>query len=172
MDNALFNGNDYLRGKKDGYNDGRCGNNKSYVRMGASLKFVIHGNPTLKSYIAGYNAGYSLGSSILTIENRKQCKTTKKEKTMYVFEEQIELLERMKSFLENMCEQWEESKATLENYLDDLDEEGLDESILEKFQEYYENQKEKLDELVREIEDEEIPYTVNTIDYLGDLPRP
>lgn len=181
MLDALFNPNDYLRGKRDGFNDGKSGKDKNYLRMGLSAKAVIHGQKAYDSYTAGYDAGYSLGSSLsllgldkqssLSKLNEQLSSTINHEKPMtLVIDNQIELLERMRNFLSDICQQLEDTKNTLGNYLDELDGEGLDGALLEKFQDYYEVQKERLEELIRDIEDEEIPYTDRVIDHLSDLP--
>ena len=61
-DMGIFNSNDYKRGYDDGYNDALKGKDPDYIKSGASLKFVIHGNKALDTYNEGYKEGYRIGS--------------------------------------------------------------------------------------------------------------
>lgn len=56
---SVFNGNDRLRGFNDGKKDAEAGRSPNYVRMGLSLKFAIHGQIALDSYVEGYDMGYN-----------------------------------------------------------------------------------------------------------------
>jgi len=58
---SITNGNDYKRGWEDGHKAAIDGNDKNYIRMGMSWKFVFHGNTALDSYTDGYNKGYEAG---------------------------------------------------------------------------------------------------------------
>lgn len=182
MLDALLNSNDYLLGKQHGFSDGIDGKPKNYVRMGLTARGIIHGQKAYDTYVSGYDSGYEFGSSLSLVgldkkatakhsTSIKSLLTLNSERPMtQVFDRQIELLESLKIFLANYCEQLEESISTLGNYLEELDSEGLDGSLLEKYQEYYETQKVELTALKQEIEDEEIPYTERVIDHLSDMP--
>jgi hypothetical protein len=180
---ALFNSNDFLLGKQHGFDDGINGKDKNFLRMGLSSKGVIHGQKAYDTYIAGYNAGYELGSSLsvmglnkksvqkgLGIQSSSLLTLNPTRPMTQVIIGQIEMLESLKSFLGTIRDQLEGSKSTLANYLDGLDGEGLDAPLLEKFRDYYDNQKMKLEGLVQEIDEEEIPYTERVIEYLSNIP--
>lgn len=84
---------------------------------------------------------------------------------------QLELLEKMKTFLSNLTLQFEETIKTQENFVNDLDSEGLDLKLLKTFQnDVYDNRK-KIEALVCDIEKEQIPYVKKIIRYLEETPR-
>lgn len=56
-----FNSNDYRRGYDNGYNDGKNGRDKSYVKGGLSVKYFVFGSEAYKTYCEGYNEGYRKG---------------------------------------------------------------------------------------------------------------
>lgn len=58
---SIFNSNDYKRGYEEGYAAGLEMKDKSYIRMGMTLKFAIHGQNALETYTKGYNDGYRKG---------------------------------------------------------------------------------------------------------------
>ncbi len=84
---------------------------------------------------------------------------------------QIDLLEQMKSFLSNLSEKFEEIIKTQEGFIRGLDSEGLDYKLLETFEDYLEENRNKVKGLIEGIENEEIPYTDRVIRHLEDTPR-
>ncbi len=84
---------------------------------------------------------------------------------------QIELLNQMKAFLEGLSEQFDEINKRKQQFLNSLDGEGLDIKLLQRFEEYFEENKHKTRDLISKIEDEDIPYTEQVIRYLEDTPR-
>ena len=84
---------------------------------------------------------------------------------------QIDLLEQMKGFLSKLSEQFENVIKTQESFIRGLDSEGLDFKLLEKFEDYLEENRNKIHSLIDGIENEEIPYTDRVIQHLEDTPR-
>ena len=58
---GITNGNDYMRGWKEGHQAALDGKDKDYNRMGLSWKFVFHGDFAVSEYTKGYNNGYEAG---------------------------------------------------------------------------------------------------------------
>jgi hypothetical protein len=54
----FLNSNDFNRGYLEGKQTAIDGKDKSYVNMGKSWKFWLHGSNALSSYTEGYNLGY------------------------------------------------------------------------------------------------------------------
>lgn len=54
----LFNYRDYQRGFDDGKKDAEAGKEAQYLQMGQSIKYVLYGDKSLKTYIEGYNDAY------------------------------------------------------------------------------------------------------------------
>jgi hypothetical protein len=84
---------------------------------------------------------------------------------------QIELLNQMKTFLEGLSEQFDEINKRKQQFLNSLDSEGLDLKLLQRFEEYFAENKQKTRDLISKIEGEDIPYTEQVIRYLEDTPR-
>ena len=169
----IFNSNDYDRGFKDGHEDGFAGREKNYLRMGKSLKFAIHGPQALNTYTEGYNAGYFVGISERHVkkDNTTINKTISVSAMQIGIDGQIELLDQMKSFLTNVNAQFEEAIKTQSNFLDGLESEGLDLKILDRLQDFLSEKRDKLNNLISIISDEEIPYVEQIITHLEETPR-
>lgn len=181
---SIFNSNDYQRGKKDGYDDAMAGKDMSFLKMGTSLKFAIHGSNALDTYTSGYKAGYALGSSLRLLEqdtnsgikptatnsNSNKIKSTIKYTSAMPrgVVGQIDLLNQMKAFLQNQIEQFSEIEKIQAQFLNGLDSEMIEVSYLQNFEDFANDKKAHLDALVRSIEDEEIPYTEQVIRKLED----
>lgn len=186
---AIFNSNDFRRGKDDGFADGYNGRDMRFGRMGASMKFVIHGNKALDTYTAGYKEGYSLGSSkrLLDQTNKvnqeQQTNITTESSTVLSnynkhsimpprgIDGQIELLDSMKSFLLQLTEQIEETQATNEQFIRQLDSEMIDLKILDTLEDYLSQTRSKMKDVVSIINEEEIPYVEGILKYLEESPR-
>lgn len=177
MDNPLFNSNDYKRGYEEGYSHALEGKNKNFRGMGASLKFAIHGNNALNTYTQGYNQGFSIGMRDKVrneaSKNSQNINSHKKtHSTMHRgIDGQIELLNSMKQFLEGLSNQFDEINRQKQQFLNSLDGEGLDLKLLQRFEEYFQENRQKTNGLISKIESEDIPYTEQVIRYLEDTPR-
>ena len=77
----------------------------------------------------------------------------------------------MKSFLTNVNAQFEEAIKTQSNFLDGLESEGLDLKILDRLQDFLSEKRDKLNNLISIISDEEIPYVEQIITHLEETPR-
>jgi succinate dehydrogenase/fumarate reductase flavoprotein subunit len=84
---------------------------------------------------------------------------------------QIELLNQMKAFLQELQEQFDDINKKQQYFLNGLDGEGIDVKILQRFEEYFEETKQKLNGVVAKISSDDIPYTEQVIRYLEDTPR-
>lgn len=83
---------------------------------------------------------------------------------------QIDLLGQMKNFISNLADQFEDIIKTQEGFVRGLDSEGLDYKILQKFEESVLDNRNKITSLIRDIEDEQIPYIDNVIRHLEETP--
>lgn len=184
--NALFNSNDYKRGKDEGYADGLSGKDMNFIGMGKSMKFVIHGSPALDSYTSGYKAGYSLGSAKRLLDQTDQANATQATSSTTTaastskiqsimplrgIDGQIELLDSMKHFLIQLIEQINETSATNEQFIKQLDSEQLDLKILGTLEDFLSQTRAKMKDLIAVINDDEIPYVDAMIKYLEESPR-
>ncbi len=84
---------------------------------------------------------------------------------------QIELLNQMKAFLQELQEQFDDINKKQQYFLNGLDGEGMDVKVLQRFEEYFEETKQKLNGVVAKISSDDIPYTEQVIRHLEDTPR-
>jgi len=185
---SIFNSNDYARGHADGFAAGQAGKDKDYGRMGLSAKFVLYGPKALNTYTQGYNAGYYLGISVralgkcaqenMSAPEKQQMKNTNGVSfnnyhiAMQIgIDGQLDLLEQMKSFLNNINSQFEEMMQVQTNFLNGLESEGLDLKILDRCQDYLSEKRDSLNKVIAIISDEEVPYIEQIIRHLEETPR-
>ena len=177
--NAIFNSDDYKRGSEDGYKDGLAGKDRSFYKMPLSLKVAIHGDAAMDSYASGYRHGYTLGASVRLYDGEhpqrvEQTTTTQRGMAMPGFrgiDGQIDLLNTMEEGLKNLSATLEELIKMQENILRELDEEGLDNHILRRLEEYRQSKADKFKTLLQIIDEEELPYVVGIIQHLLNAPR-
>ena len=84
---------------------------------------------------------------------------------------QLDLLEQMKSFLNNINSQFEEMMQVQTNFLNGLESEGLDLKILDRCQDYLSEKRDSLNKVIAIISDEEVPYIEQIIRHLEETPR-
>lgn len=84
---------------------------------------------------------------------------------------QIDLLQQMKQFLSNLIEQFEGITKTQEGFIRGLDSEGIDVKLLQRFEDEFNENKSKIQNLISAIDNEQIPYTEQVIKHLEDTPR-
>lgn len=180
---SILNSNDYKRGYQDGFNDGLNDVSKRFSKSGLSWKFAIHGNHAIDTYNKGYNAGYEKGCydrmskanpQSVTIESKQtnsfNSNNIKSNSMQRGIDGQIDLLGQMKNFISNLADQFEDIIKTQEGFVRGLDSEGLDYKILQKFEESVLDNRNKITSLIRDIEDEQIPYIDNVIRHLEETP--
>lgn len=174
---SIFNSNDYDRGYENGYKDAVNKDSKRYGAMGLSFKFVIHGRKALDSYTKGYNQGYAKGmwARMQKKQAPQNAKIKSSKKIVSIMQRgidgQIELLNQMKEFLEGLSTQFDEINKRKQQFLSNLDGEGLDLKLLQRFEEYFEENRNRANSLINKIESEDIPYTEQVIRHLEDTPR-
>jgi len=182
---SILNSNDYKRGHDDGYKDGFNNIDKRYFKSGLSIKFAIHGSKAIDTYNQGYNVGYEKGCydrlskpEPQTVKQETSNKQTnsfsnnlKSNSMQRGIDGQIDLLQQMKQFLSNLIEQFEEVTKTQENFIRGLDSEGIDFKLLERFEDEFNENKAKIQNLISAIDNEQIPYTEQVIKHLEDTPR-
>jgi hypothetical protein len=183
---SIFSSNDYKRGYEQGIDDAKSNKDKwnysAGFSMGFSLKFALHGQKAMETFAKGYEVGYLDGlrvkNNIFQEEQPKQQNKNSNNSTLIKsatmqrgIDGQIDLLDQMKSFLEGMAESFESMIQTQDAFLRGLDSEGLDLKLLQRFEEYSQNNKSKIQDLIRNLESEDIPYTQQVIKYLEDTPR-
>lgn len=187
---SILNSNDYKRGHKDGYNDGYNDIDKRYFKSGLSMKFAIHGSKAIDTYNQGYNVGYEVGCNArlssekpptVKIETPKQETNNKQANTFSNnlksnnmqrgIDGQIDLLQQMKQFLSTLIDQFEEITKTQEGFIRGLDSEGIDVKLLQRFEDEFNENKSKIQNLISAIDNEQIPYTEQVIKHLEDTPR-
>ena len=184
---SILNSNDYKRGNDDGYRDGFQGVDKRYFKSGLSLKFALHGSKAIDTYNQGYNIGYEKGCydrlskpEPQTIKQESQninkqtntfSNNLKSSNMQRGIDGQIDLLQQMKDFLSNLTEQFEEITKTQEGFIRGLDSEGIDVKLLQRFEDEFNENKSKIQNLISAIDNEQIPYTEQVIRHLEDTPR-
>lgn len=182
---SILNSNDYKRGHDDGYKDGFGNIDKRFFKSGLSLKFAIHGSKAIDTYNQGYNVGYEKGCydrlskpepQTVTQETNKQQTNTfsnniKSSNMQRGIDGQIDLLQQMKQFLSNLIEQFEGITKTQEGFIRGLDSEGIDVKLLQRFEDEFNENKSKIQNLISAIDNEQIPYTEQVIKHLEDTPR-
>jgi hypothetical protein len=183
MSNPLFNSNDYNRGFDDGKNDGYAGDDKNYRRMGRSWKYAIHGNHSLNTYTEGYNQGYLVGKMLkatektpVNVQNETKQNISSKNTINYSsmqrgIDGQIDLLQQMRAYLQQLQDQFDAINRTYQHFLNGLDAEGIDIKLLQRFEEYFEENKGVLNSLSSKIDSDDIPYTEQVIRHLEETPR-
>ena len=165
FDNKVFQ-DTYIKGYKDGY------------KMGVALK-TENKELILKLLDLKPNKNKSTNPNAEQDTNQLQNQKTalspksnlKSSSMQRGIDGQIDLLEQMKDFLSNLSEQFEEMMKTQEGFIRGLDSEGLDLKLLETFESYLEENKNKIKGLIDSIENEELPYTERIIRHLEDTPR-
>ena len=83
---------------------------------------------------------------------------------------QIELLGQMKNFISDLSDKFEDILKTQEGFVKELDSEGLEYKILQNFEESVLENRNKITSLIRDIEDEQIPYIDRIIKHLEETP--
>lgn len=150
---GILNSNDYKRGFADGKKDAEAGKDPNYLRMGLSIKFVIHGTSSLDSYKRGYNDGYrevmrkgvvqdvevvtkpneSVHKNISLINNQTQSKSMDSQR----IELQLEALRQLEQFLLNTIEDLHARMQTYNDRVSALRSEGLSLEIADNYDANY-----------------------------------
>lgn len=150
---GILNSNDYKRGFADGKKDAEAGKDPNYLRMGLSIKFVIHGTSSLDSYKRGYNDGYrevmrksvvqdvevvtkpneSVHKNISFINNQTQSKSMDSQR----IELQLEALRQLEQFLLNTIEDLHARMQTYNDRVSALRSEGLSLEIADNYDANY-----------------------------------
>jgi len=179
---SILNSNDYKRGFQDGYNDGLNDISKRFLKSGLSWKFAIHGSHAIDTYNQGYNTGYEKGCYDRMSKSKPQSVTIESQQTnsfnsnnlksnnMRGIAGQIELLGQMKNFISDLSDKFEDILKTQEGFVKELDSEGLEYKILQNFEESVLENRNKITSLIRDIEDEQIPYIDRIIKHLEETP--
>lgn len=77
---SVFNGDDYQRGWNEGRKAALEGKDRSFLGMGRSWKFAIHGRFALDRYTDGYKAGYEAGLNEKNVVRKVEVVTQPQEK--------------------------------------------------------------------------------------------
>ncbi len=171
----MINVNDFDKGYQDGLKDAINGDKKEYGGL-VSVKSFFFGDVTMDTYIKGYDTGYLDGlrkrNNVFSNNDNKINSTTQKHTNMPnpVYASQIDILDKMKLFLQKFNQDVEEMMKTYRSYLDELDSEGLDVDNHTQLVEYYQDTEMKLKDVVSIIEENDLPYTEKMIRYLEDRP--
>jgi len=151
-----------------------------YARYAFTL---INREEFLKSFQDGYNTGYTDGlrkkNQIFANENNtvdnltlnKNLKTTNMSKqTSFAY--QIELMEALKSYLDKFQDRLGAVAQNYENRVNDLYESGgmMHETYEDFYTNYLEVTKSKIQDLIDQINDEDIPFVERQIDYFENRP--
>ena len=150
---SIFNSNDFKRGFKDGENDAIKDNDKSYAKSGFSLKFALHGDNAINTYIKGYDTGYLEGlkekriiRKVEIIPNKTQAKIIKKTEnkqnintffnnqnnnimSLQKIELQLEALYQLKAFLVEFEAELKEKHNQYNDRVHALKENGLPDEV-------------------------------------------
>jgi len=180
----ILNSNDYKRGFEDGKTAAMAGKDKSYIRSGMSLKFAIHGSHAIDTYNKGYNDGYEtamkakLASEVSQTQpirteiinnNNNLNSTSMARQTSFSY--QIELAEGLKSYLHGFQDRL---GAVAQNYQakgNELhDAQMMDETFEDFAQNYIASTVQKIQELINQINECDIPFVEKYIDYLESNP--
>ena len=186
----ILNSNDYKRGFEDGKADAMAGHNKNYSLSGGkfvlgvipipSAKFMFHDDKVIDSYNRGYNDGYETAMKTkLTSEvshtqpirteiisnNNNTNLSGMAQQTTYSY--QIELAEGLKSYLHNFQDRL---GAVAQNYRDKgnqlHDAQMMGEDFANFSQNYIEVTVQKIQELINQINECDIPFVEKLINYL------
>ena len=180
----ILNSNDYKRGFADGKNDAKLKNDKNYIRSGMSLKFAIHGSHAIDTYNKGYNDGYETAMKAKLASEVSQTQPIKTEiinsnnninsvsmSRQTSFSYQIELAEGLKSYLHGFQDRL---GAVAQNYKakgNELHDANMMDETFEDFaQNYIEVTVQKIQELINQINECDIPFVEKYIDYLESNP--
>ena len=182
----IINSNDYRRGYKAGVQDALDGKDKNFSGMGWSLKFAIHGSKALDTYAQGYNTGNLDGlrkkNQIFATENSGQNSinqnninqnNTSKMSNQTSFNYQVEIAEGLKSYLHGFQERLAAVAGQYERKVNELHDSGgmMDESYETFVSNYLEPTKQRIQDLIDQINDSDIPFVERYIDYLESNPR-
>ena len=176
----ILNSNDYKRGFEDGKTAAMAGKDKNYIRSGMSLKFAIHGSHAIDTYNKGYNDGYETAMKVKLASEVSQTQPIRTEiinnnnnlnstgmARQTSFSYQIELAEGLKSYLHNFQDRL---GAVAQNYRDkgnQLHDAGMMDEKFDTFtQNYLEVTISKIQELINQINECDIPFVERYIDYL------
>ena len=189
----VLNSNDYRRGFADGQKDAEANKDPNYIRMGLSLKYVIHGSPALESYARGYNDGYREAMRKSIVQKVEVVNTPKDKESpntgsikdnrvinhqtssrsmnsIQSFELQIEALRKMEQLLRGTIEDLLSRMNLYNNQVHALLEEGLPTEFLEQYNEkYLEVNNQRLRSLTEEMEEADIKCIYDTIAKLEDI---
>ncbi len=181
---SWLNSDAYNIGFEKGKQDAIAGNKRNVLEFKAGLKglFAFNNTVYMDTYMNGYKEGYRVGLTIQAVKEETEQKPNKIHQTTISnniksnsmqrgIDGQIELLEQMKNFLSNLTQQFDEITKTQESFVRGLDSEGLDFKLLENFENSVEDNRNKINALVSDIENEQIPYTEKVIRHLEDTPR-
>lgn len=140
----ILNGNDHQRGWTDGRNDALASRDKDYRRMGSSIKFALHGNITLETYIQGYDEGYSVGlrekntvfKTELLLENDKNMATSRQ--TAQDFERELRAIEQLNNLLVNqVCDRLIMVNARMQGFIHRMVDTGIAFQACENYKNQY-----------------------------------
>ena len=173
----ILNSNDYQRGFNDGKADAMAGKDKNFTRSGLSLKFAIHGSPAIDTYNRGCYAGYETGlksktfNEISKIENNYNNLNQTNMAKQTSFSYQIELAESLKSYLHGFQERLGAVAQNYSNKCNEMYEAGMMDETHEDFvQNYMEETVRKIQDLIEQINEADIPFVEKYIDYLENNP--
>lgn len=150
ISNKVLNSNDQQRGYEEGKQMAIDGKDKSYVGMGMSWKYWLHGNNALNSYTEGYDLGYLDGlreknqiSTVKIVNSKEKSHGVDEDKNLERLDEGQKRMEKyeksvrdnlystlssnnqnsfgMNTTYEQQIEIWEKLKATLETLKEDLE---------------------------------------------------
>lgn len=177
---SILNSNDYKRGFIQGKLDAQNGKDKSYIKSGVSLKFAIHGENAINTYIEGYNAGYLEGLKkdipqkveIINKEQKQETFTFNKNKqyfnnnfqnsnnmSLQRIELQLDALHQLKGFIHEFEE---ELKTRMSNYNDRvyaLRQAGLPDEVSSNYDaNYCIPTNSKIFQIIESMEQRDIPY--------------
>lgn len=182
----LLNSNDYKRGYDDGYSSGSLGRNKNYVKSGKSLKFFIHGNNALNTYIEGYNEGYRKGcedrnskkvsqSVQVSNDNIKNNNSTNNLKSTTMpsiqqYQLQLEKLEELVAFLNSFKEEMNRQMSIYCQKVQIMYESGLPEETTRVFELVHIAETQGyVNQIISLIDDRSLPFTYQNIDLMRHL---
>lgn len=170
-------GDAYDKGYKCGIEDGKK-NNKRNAPWREEIKYltaVINREHFWKSFHEGYNVGYLDGQRIRNnVFNEQDNQTNnnnnsnaKNMSRQTSFSHQIELLEDLKSYLHGFQERLAIVAEKYERQVNELYEGGMmDETFNDFHDNYVEETKAKIQALINQINDSDIPFVEKEIDFL------
>ena len=179
----ILNSNDYKRGFDDGKAAAMAGKDKNFIRSGLSLKFAIHGSPAIDSYNKGYHDGYetAMKAKLASEVSQKQpikteiINSNNKNSTSMArqtsFSYQIELAEGLKSYLHGFQDRLGAAAQNYQSKGNELHDANMMDETFEDFaQNYIEVTVQKIQELINQINECDIPFVEKYIDYLESNP--